>query len=683
VYCLRVGIDQRTGTRLGGYELGEVLGRGGMGVVYRATHVHLGREVALKLLAPDLAEHPDFRERFLRESRLAASLDHPNVVSVYDAGDFEGTLYIAMRYIEGTDLAEFLRQEGPLEPQTVVTMLGQVAAALDAAHECGLIHRDVKPANVMIASGHCYLTDFGLTKRASASEVSAGLTQTGAFLGTVDYVAPEQIAGKPIDGRVDVYALACVLHECLTGARPYTKDSDVAVIYAHLNDPPPRPTELRPELPPAIDRVVATGMAKAPENRYSTCAELIDAASAALAVNPSGASPRGAERPILAPTMPGSTVSPRGPERPTLAPTKPGSTVGGDVQAHSGSRRFGRRPLIAGTAVLAVALIAIAIAVASGGSATRKPGSGPAPGVAATHTPTVTPSVAATHGTAAAQSAPVVGIHIKVGKDPIGIAGNSHVLWVANHKASTVTRVSLNGSLRTDIALPPGPFGVLDTGGTFWVTNAVAGEVTPISVATGLPGKPIHVGRHPKYLTGDENSVFVANSGSATVSVINARTAKPIGAPIRVGKDPQGIAFSGTAVWVADSDDDNVDRIVDDAVIKTIPVGPDPVGVAVGDNAVWVANEANDTVSRIDLGGQGTKTKTVRVGKAPFAIAFGEGSAWVTNSGDDTVMRLDAATGEPIGSPIKVGKDPTGIAVINGAVWVTNRGSDSVWQIKP
>jgi YVTN family beta-propeller protein len=656
-----VGIDERTGTRLGGYELGEVLGRGGMGVVYRATHVHLGRDVALKLLAPELGEHPDFRERFLRESRLAASLDHPNVVSVYDAGDFEGTLYIAMRYIEGTDLAEFLRQEGPLEPQTVVTMLGQVAAALDAAHECGLIHRDVKPANVMIASGHCYLTDFGLTKRASASEVSAALTRTGDFLGTVDYVAPEQIAGKAIDGRVDVYALACVLHECLTGARPYTKDSDVAVIYAHLNDPPPRPTELRPELPPAIDRVVATGMAKAPENRYSTCAELIDAASAALAVNPSGAS--------------------RGAERPTLAPTKLASTVGGDAQAHSGSRRFGRRPLIATTAVLVVAVIAVA--VASGGSGTQKHGHGLARRIAGTHAQAGTQSVAGTHATAVAQSAPVVGIHIKVGKDPIGIAGNSHVLWIANHKASTVTRVSLNGSFRTDIALPPGPFGVLNTGGTFWVTNAAAGEVTPISVATGLPGKPIHVGRHPKYLTGDENSVFVANSGSGTVSVINARTAKPIGAPIRVGKDPQGIAFSGTAVWVANTGDDNVDRIVDSAVIKTIPVGPDPVGVAVGDNAVWVANEANDTVSRIDLSGQGTKTSTIRVGKAPFAIAFGEGSAWVTNSGDDTVMRLDAATGEPIGSPIKVGKDPTGIAVIDGAVWVTNRGSDSVWRIQP
>ena len=163
-----MGAEQRTGTRLGGYLLGDVLGRGGMGVVYRATHVHLGREVALKVLAPELSGYGDFRERFLRESRLAASLEHPNVVTVYDAGDFEGTLYIAMRYVEGTDLADLLRREGPLEPGTAVAMLDQVGAALDAAHMRGLIHRDVKPGNVLIASGHCYLTDFGITKRASA-----------------------------------------------------------------------------------------------------------------------------------------------------------------------------------------------------------------------------------------------------------------------------------------------------------------------------------------------------------------------------------------------------------------------------------------------------------------------------------------------------------------------------------
>jgi len=277
-----VGIDEQTGTRVGAYLLGRSIGRGGMGVVYRATHIHLGREVALKVLAPELSGSNEFRERFLRESRLAASLDHPNVVTVYDAGDSEGTLYIAMRYVDGIDLAEFLWRERPLEPGTALALLDQVGAALDAAHGHGLIHRDVKPANVMIASRRCYLTDFGLSKRASATDLSPALTRTGAFLGTVNYVAPEQIQGREIGSGTDIYALGCVLHECLTGFPPFIKDSDVAVMYAHVHDPPPRTTDRRPELPVAIDQVVATALAKAPQDRYSTCAELLATARKAL-----------------------------------------------------------------------------------------------------------------------------------------------------------------------------------------------------------------------------------------------------------------------------------------------------------------------------------------------------------------------------------------------------------------
>jgi YVTN family beta-propeller protein len=657
-----VGIDQQTGTRLGGYLLGDVIGRGGMGVVYRATHIHLGRAVALKVLAPELSGSSDFRERFLRESRLAASLDHPNVVTVYDAGDSEGTLYIAMRYVEGIDLAKFLRREGPLQPATALAMLDQVAAALDAAHSRGLIHRDVKPANVLIASGRCYLTDFGLTKRVSESQVSAGLTKTGQILGTVDYVAPEQIEGRELDGRADVYALACMLHECLTGSVPFPKDSELAVINAHLRDPPPRPTELRPELPAAIDAVVATGMAKSPEDRYSTCSELIDAARAALGVDAS-------ELPMwtVASTSGDSPTAPL-PSQTPLGATVVSTSGGDDTRVDSRFRgdRRSRQAVITALAVLGVLGIAVLVVALTSGGQGSHPGAQRA---------------TAGHGVGAAQGAHVVGTPIQVGKAPVGIAGNSSVLWVANFDSSTVTRVSLNGKIRTDIPLPRGPFGVFNTGDAFWVSSAESGVVTPIRVATGLPGRPIRVGRHPEFMTGDENSVFVTDAFGGTVSVINARADTLIGSPIRVGRFPRGIAFSGTAIWVADFDDNNVDRIVNGQVIKTIRVGRHPVGVAFGDNAVWVANESDNTVSRIDLAQD--SVKTIRVGKAPFAIAFGLGSAWVTNSGDDTVTRLDASTGQPVGSPIAVGRDPKGIAVIGDTVWVTNRGSGTVQQIQP
>jgi len=649
---------------LGGYVLGDQIGRGGMGVVFRATHVHLGREVALKVLAPELTDYEDFRDRFLRESRLAASLDHPNVVTVYDAGEVEGTLYIAMRYVEGTDLAKFLKAEAPLAPATTISMLDQVGAALDAAHRLGLIHRDVKPANVLLASGNCYLTDFGLTKRASATEASAAVTRTGQFLGTIHYVAPEQIEGREVDGRADIYALTCMLHECLTGSRPFPKDSELAIISAHLLDPPPRPTELRPELPSAIDDVVAKGMAKSPQDRYATCSELLAAARKALAV--AGVVAVGSTS--GSPWPPPGQITSASRMAPTVASNaRPGGTRTAPESRGPG-RIGGRRALASAVALLCVAGIAIAVVLlTSGGNTAHSHGNSTAKSASAK--------------TSVAPAAHVVGSPIHVGNEPTGIDGSSTLLWVANFGGTTVTRVTPDGKIRTDIQLQPAPFAVLKIGGTFWVSSAGAGVVTPISVATGVPGKPVPVGAKPEWLTGDENALYVSNASSDTVSVINPRNGSLIGSPIKVGSVPRGIAFSGSAVWVSDSGNDRIDRIVDGQIIKTIPVGHRPIGVAVGANAVWVANELDNTVTRIDLAQDAVKT--IPVGKAPFAIAFGLGSAWVTNSGDDTVTRLDATTGDPVGSPIPVGRDPTGIAVIGQAVWVTNRRSNTVQEIAP
>jgi YVTN family beta-propeller protein len=669
----------------------EQIGRGGMGVVYRATHLHLGREVALKLLAPQYSDARDFRERFLRESRMAASLEHPNIVTVYDAGDLDGTLFIAMRYVRGPDLAKLLREHGPVSPQTALSMLDQVGGALDAAHRLGLVHRDVKPANVLFDAGHCYLTDFGLSKRAGVSEASAALTRTGVFLGTIDYVAPEQIQGGAIDGRTDIYALTCMLHECLTASRPFPKDSELAVINGHLNEPPPRPSKLRPDLPAAIDGVVATGMAKSPGDRYPTCLQLTAAARAALQgvwAETVTDTPQYSEISSVvahspAPTSVVSAV------QPSLTASNPGGT-GPDA-----APRRTRSPRVLGSvaALCAAAIVAVVI-LTSGSSAAKHPHTtktvlGPATHRGAEASTSgkgqgsATQSGSGSQTTGTAPAARVVGTPIQVGKDPVGIAGPSRLLWIANFGASTVSRVTPTGAVRTDIVVPPGPIAVLDVGTTFWVASAQAGLVTPISVATGLPGKPVHVGNRPSWLAGDEDGVFVSNVASDTVSVINPRTDSLIGAAIKVGFVPRGIAAGGTAVWVADSDSDNIDRIVDGQVIKTIRVGRRPIGVAVGDNAVWVANEDDNTVSRINLAND--SVKEIKVGKAPFAIAFGLGSAWVTNSGDNTVTRLDGATGEPVGRPIPVGKDPTGITVIpnTNSVWVTNRGSGTAMRIQP
>ncbi|MFD0313070.1 serine/threonine-protein kinase [Streptomyces flavalbus] len=269
------------GRQVAGYRIEEEIGHGGMAVVYRARDLRLDRTVALKLLAPELARNTTFRLRFTRESRVAAALDHPHIVPVFEAGETEGLLYIAMRYVPGSDLRHLLDRDGPLPPGTALRIAAQIASALDAAHEHGLVHRDVKPGNVLVARGtdsdhpeHVYLTDFGLTKKSLSL---TGLTTVGQFVGTLDYVAPEQISGRPVDGRCDVYALACVVHELLTGHPPFRRDDDMALLWAHQYDDPPPLTAARPDLPAAVDAVLARALAKTPDDRYDSCLAFVTA----------------------------------------------------------------------------------------------------------------------------------------------------------------------------------------------------------------------------------------------------------------------------------------------------------------------------------------------------------------------------------------------------------------------
>ncbi|MFF3244590.1 serine/threonine-protein kinase [Streptomyces sp. NPDC002870] len=283
------------GKQIAGYLVESEIGRGGMAVVYRTKDLRLDRTVALKLLAPELARSDTFRRRFTHESRVAAAIDHPHIVPVFEAGETDGILYIAMRYVAGQDLRALLDRTGPLTVRVAGRIAAQVASALDAAHDHDLVHRDVKPGNILIAAGtdsehpeHVYLTDFGLTKKAQSL---TGFTSAGQFVGTLDYVAPEQISGRPVDGRCDVYSLGCVVFETMAGTPPFQRDDDMALLWAHQYDPPPSLTEQRPDLPVSVDDVLAKALAKSPDDRYDSCLEFVAALRVACAGHEAGDHP--------------------------------------------------------------------------------------------------------------------------------------------------------------------------------------------------------------------------------------------------------------------------------------------------------------------------------------------------------------------------------------------------------
>src|SRR3954471_4050012 len=382
----------KIGTIFAGYRIGGVLGRGGMGVVYLAEQPDLGRRVAIKVIAPALASDPDYLARFKRESRLAAAIEHPNAIPIYEAGVADEDMpYLVMRYVEGEDLSTLLRREGKLEVRRAAAIVDQIAGALDEAHARGLVHRDVKPANVIVESRrgteHAYLTDFGLTREIDAS---SGVTATGRWVGTIDYASPEQIKGRPVDARCDVYALGCVLFTTLTGRLPFERSEDVAKLYAHVSEPPPAPSSVVDGVPKDLDRAVTRAMAKDPDFRFPSAGDFGRAAMAAATgvevAEPEHTVATGEAAPATEPS-PGAAPTPTKPSEPP--PTEPASTVDVDTSAGSapaeppdeppaptrpeeprpsraGATR--RRRLAALAAVLAVgAAVAIAVVALGGG----------------------------------------------------------------------------------------------------------------------------------------------------------------------------------------------------------------------------------------------------------------------------------------------------------------------------
>jgi YVTN family beta-propeller protein len=641
--------DPRLGTRLAGYQIQALLGRGGMGMVYLAEQLGPRRPVALKLLSAPVATSEAFRERFLRESELAAAIDHPNVLPVYDAGETDGVLWIAMRHVDGIDLAGLLARDGPLAPELALGIAGQVAGALDAAHARGLVHRDVKPGNVLLAVedgavAHAYLADFGLTRRVGGPR---GLTVSGQVLGTIDYVAPEQVEGGAVDGRADQYSLGCVLFECLAGVVPFRRASELAVLWAHVHDPPPRLGEYRPDLPAALDEVVGRALAKAPGDRHPSCGALVAGAQAALA----DTTPAGGRHRVRRPAGPraGRRAGP-GRRRPWL--TRRSSLV-----------------LTVTAGVLSTVLLAAAVLLARDGGAPTVPTT-PAVVVAANRAVRIDP------GSFQAVAA------VAVGTDPAAVVGGGGLVWVANRRDGTVTVVD-PGANRVQETIPAsgswpvgrgGP-GLAYAGGSVWVANArhrQVARVEPGADPTTLPvdASPVAIAAAP-----DADIVWVAGrtrSGGGLLARINARTNQVAQRTFSVPYAPSGLAVTadGGTVWMVTTKDRTLrsfdPRTGDPGKPVKLRLAPDQV--ALGDGAVWVTSSSSNTVLRID---PATSTATeIRVGNGPSGIAFGADRVWVANRQDGTVSAIDPQTNQV--ATRRLGFRPAAVAVAaeQRAVWV-------------
>jgi streptogramin lyase len=641
-----------TGAILGDFRIEGEIGRGGMGVVYRATQVSLGRPVALKVISETLSDRDDFRERFVRESRLAASLDHPNVIPVYAAGEQEGVLYIAMRFVDGTDLRGLLAAEGAFDPARAAGVVAQVASALDAAHERGLVHRDVKPANILVAARgggeHTYLTDFGLTKRTASD---SGLTAAGEWVGTLDYVAPEQVRGEQVDGRADVYALGCVLFELLTGQVPFERDDDIAKLWAHISDPAPSPLDLAPDTPRGLASVAECCMEKDPDDRFETASQMGRAALAAVpGLEDTGTRAR------MAAGRPGVGLA-------GADGTRAGETA--VLASQPGGRRFTRRRvgLTAALLLLACAAAAVALAV-SGGSDS--------------------PS-----GDAASTKGPPVGTidaRIKVGDSPAGVGLEGDSAWVANEGDGTVTRIDLK-TRRTrgdPITVGKNPRAVATGGGSVWVANFGAASVSRVNAASGRVQQTIPVGRGPIDIAVGRDYVWVSTQ-EARVVRIDAHSGKVVDPDI--GVKAQGALDLGLGrLWIADRVDGTM-RVyfVKDGQISNDPLslGDAPSDITVGPRFAWAAVAGDGVIRRLPIVPGASGEQAIKTGGRPEVLGVSKQAIWVADSEREILYRISRKTGRPLGRPIKVGEDPSGIAVGREAVWVTSAVTDSVLRVVP
>ncbi len=606
------GQGWRVGSRFGPYRLMRLLGAGGMGEVYEAEDTVRQRLVALKLLSPIMSRDPVFRARMKREAYTAGRLTEPHVVPIHDYGEIDGQLYVDMRLINGHDLHAVLARDGAMPAAKAVAIVRQIAEALDAAHESEVIHRDVKPGNILVTgSDFAYLVDFGLARAAS----DVGLT-TGT-LGTWGYMAPERFTTDEVTSRADVYALACVLYECLTGSPPYRIDSVESAYMAHQHQPVPRPSQTRPTIPVVFDRIIAKGMAKNPVDRYASAGELGRAAHNALTATDQTQADR-----IVAHSESTTSMPPGPVDQPSTHHDSP---------AHVAARR--RRNVVA-AAPIRVGARPFAVAVSPGTAYVAKASDN---SVSVINTKSRT--VIAT---------------ISVGELPwwLAVDPNTGQVYVTNHGEDTVSVIDMDTREVTAtirVGREPAAVAVNPKTLTAYVTNQGENTVSVIDMDTRKVTATVGVGSKPRGIAvcPDTGAVYVAHIGTNSVSVIDTDIRK-VTATIGVGTRPVGVAVDSQAraIYVTNSRDSTVSAIDTQThtVTATIGVGKEPVGVAVdpGARSVYVTNLGDNTVSVIDADTR-TVIAAVGVGNKPNAVAVdpGTGVAYTANRGDNTVSVIE------------------------------------------
>ena len=636
-----------TGTVFAGHRIEDVAGRGGMGVVYRASQLALDRTVALKVIAPGLLDEDTMRARFVRESKVAASIDHPNVIPIYYAGEEDGVAYIAMRYVPGDDIRSLVRRDGKLAPERAARLTAQIGAALDAAHAAGLVHRDIKPANVLLGpEDHVYLTDFGLTKHALST---AGATKPGHWVGTLDYVSPEQIRGDRVDARADVYALGCLLYYTLTGDVPYARDGDEAKLWAHLNDPPPKPSAHG--VSRAFDDVIGRALAKDPDARYPSAGDLGRAALAAAA----GTAPSQEER--LVATGAAAPV-----ESPTISAARPAPEPAEvePEEAQTVVLKRARRPALFSLALLAAAGIGVAAAVALGGD--DKPPATPTP------TPTVAPAEAGLR----------IDKSIHVGDRPNVARAIGENVFVGSYRAAHVAIVDAKTGELRDYAPRVGK-GVSDSAGGFgalWLAVARSGDVVKLDAKSGKPRARYHVGGIPRAITTSKDAVWVSliglNGAPDMLLKLDAKTGKTLSST----PYPYGIAAlaaSPSAVWVISRRRARIIRANEKTgkPEREVRVGETPPEYGVyGDGALWLATPQDDAVYKVI-----TATGAVipiGVGHRPRRLALDDGRVYVSNYNSSDLYEIDAKESRLAGDPVSLPVNPYAVTAGSGALWVTS-----------